>query len=203
MARIARLEPTIIPPMSGTARGSVKGSVLQSRVAFVREAKGDTAVGKVFGRLPVDDRKILEGLIVPAGWYPFDLNDRLDHSIAEEMGIGDRIFRQLGEKSANDNLAASHKIFIRDKDPHGLLKQAATIYRLYYDTGHRTYEKSADREAFLRTHDSLSFSLHDCLTVVGWHEKAILMCGGRNASVVETKCRARGEALCEYRCRWE
>lgn len=189
--------------MSGTNRGSVKGSVLQSRLAFVREQKGEGAVARVLARLPAEDRRILEGILVPAGWYPFDLNDRLDDSIATEMGMGERIFRQLGEKSANDNLAASHKIFIRDKDPHGLLKQAATIYRLYYDTGHRVYEKVGDREAMLRTHESLSFSVHDCLTVVGWHERAIAMCGGKNANVSETKCRARGEALCEYRCRWE
>src|SRR5262245_44709815 len=106
----------MISSMPVPPRGSVKGSVLQSRLAFVREQKGDPAATRVLQRLPADDKKVLEGILMPAGWYPFDLNDRLDHSIAEEMGIGERIFRQLGEKSANDNLAASHKIFIRDKD---------------------------------------------------------------------------------------
>ena len=43
----------------------------------------------------------------------------------------------------------------------------------------------------------------DCLTVVGWYEKAIEMCGATNAKVTETKCRARGDDVCEYLCEWQ
>jgi hypothetical protein len=55
----------------------------------------------------------------------------------------------------------------------------------------------------LVTHDAPPATPGDCLTVVAWHERAIELSGGRNARVVETKCRSRGDSVCEYRCSWE
>ncbi len=189
--------------MVNESRGSVKGSVLQSRLAFVKERAGQPAVDKVLASLPESDRKILTGMLLPAGWYPFETADRLDLAISRELGMGDQVFRVLGEKSATDNLAASHRVYIRDRDPHGLLKQAASIYRLYSDTGHRTYEKTSDKSAILRTWESRTFSKADCLTVIGWHEKAIGLCGGAKSRVRETRCRTLGDEVCEYVCEWE
>jgi uncharacterized protein (TIGR02265 family) len=189
--------------MNNNEAGSVKGSVLQSRLAFLRERKGEAGVHRVLERLAAEDRNLLSGLMLPSGWYPFRTNERLDEAIAEELGIGEAIFLQMGEKSASDNLGAAHRVYVHSRDPHGLLREAASIYRLYYDTGNRSYERTGDRSAVLRTRDSRTFSRADCLTVVGWHRKAIAMCGGKNARVVEKKCRAKGDELCEYLCEWE
>jgi predicted hydrocarbon binding protein len=68
--------------------------------------------------------------------------------------------------------------------------------------GRRTYEKVGERGALLRTFDAGSVTVADCLTVVGWHERAIELCGGRDVKVTEAKCRARGAPHCEYRCEW-
>ena len=75
-------------------------------------------------------------------------------------------------------------------------------YQVYYSTGRREYERIADTRALPRTPQSESFSLEDCLTVVGWHETAIEMCGGLEVRVSETKCRARRDDACEYVCEW-
>src|SRR5262249_53456166 len=128
---------------------------------------------------------------------------RLDAAIAAVMDQGESIFRILGARSAADNLGTDHRRYVQHKDPHGLLKHAASIYRLYYDTGERTYERTGEKKAILRTQLSRTFSPADCLTIVGWHEKAIEMCGGTSVRVVETQCRARGGKLCEYVCEWE
>ena len=97
---------------------------------------------------------------------------------------------------------ASDANFVVGKDPQGMLERVAQIYQAYYDTGHRTYEKLGEKKAVFRTHDSSTFSKHDCLTVVGRHRKAIEMCGGVNPRVTETKCRTRGAEVCEYVCEW-
>lgn len=188
--------------MANEPVGCIKGSVLQSRLAFVREHGGPAAVDRVLQALPDEDRKMLSGILLPAGWYPFATNERLDHAIATETKMGEALFLLLGEKSATDNLGSAQKIYVRDRDPHGLLKHAASIYRLYYDTGHRTYEKLAATSAVLRTFESRTFSRADCLTVAGWHRKAIEVCGGKGARVTETKCRTRGDEICEYLCEW-
>lgn len=181
--------------------GKVKGGALQSRLEFVRDHRGDEGVERVLARLSDADRAVCRQILTGA-WYPFDLNDRVDRAVADEMGMGEKVFLLMGEKSATHNLGKAHRAFVTEKDPHGLLKRAAQIYQAYYDTGRRAYENAGETRAILRTYESETFSVPDCLTVVGWHRKAIEMCGGNDARVVETQCRARGATLCEYVCEW-
>ena len=86
----------------------------------------------------------------------------------------------MGARSAEFNLGDTQKLFVQGRDPHGLLRSASAIYRLCYDTGSRTYHASGAHKAVLRTLQANAYSTWDCLTVVGWHEKAIELCGGRN-----------------------
>lgn len=175
---------------------------MQSRLEFVRERGGDAAVARVLARLSEEDRKTCSHILTGA-WYPFALSARLDEAIAAEMELGEQIFVLMGEKSALHNLSGAHRVFATDRGPHDLLRRTPQIYQAYYDTGRREYEKTSDKKAVLRTYGSETFSKHDCLTVVGWHRKAIEMCGGRNVRVHETKCRARGADVCEYVCEWD
>jgi uncharacterized protein (TIGR02265 family) len=186
-----------------SARGSVKGSVIASRLAFVRDERGDPAVERVLAQLTDEQRAVLKGILLPFTWYPFELNEALDFAIAAEFGSGSDIFLRLGARSADDNLgSASQKQYIRDHNPQALLKNTSAIYGVYYDTGHRDYVKLSETSAVLRTFDSLSFSTADCLTVVGWYERALSMCGGKQVRVLQTKCRANGDEICEYECSW-
>lgn len=187
--------------MAGS-RGSIKGVVLRSRLTYVRENMGEDAVGHVLARLsPADQQELAR--VLPGSWYPFELQERLDDAIAAQMGIGERIFRLLGEQSARDNLASTHRAFVDAHDPHGLLQHAASIHEAYYDTGHREYERQGDRRAVLRTFDCLSSSRAECLSNMGWHQAAIEICGGQRSRVTDPLCRARGDAHCEYLCEWD
>lgn len=179
----------------------VKGGALLSRFAFLREHRGEDAVKRVIERLPESDRTACSSILT-GGWYPFELNERIDAAVAAEMDMGDDVFLLMGEKSAIQNLTGPHKAMLSIGDPHGLLRRAPQIYQMYYDNGRREYESSGEKKAILRTYDAETFSKNDCLTVVGWHRKAIEMCGGRDARVTETKCRAKGAPHCEYHCEW-
>lgn len=187
--------------MERSEQGSIKGGVLLSRLSLLRQRGGEACVARVLGRLTPQDRALVSGVVLPFGWYPFGAGSRFDEAIAAELGEG--IFRELGAASAADNLGDVHKSYVRSGDPHGLLKQAPSIYRLYYDSGYRTYERLGDRKAMLRTFDSTTFTRTDCLTIAGWYEKAIELCGGQRARVTELRCRSQGDPLCEYRCEWE
>lgn len=184
------------------SRGSIKGVVLRSRLQYVRDNMGEGAVQDVLGRLPVPDRGEL-ARVLPASWYPFELQERLDDAIAAQMGIGEKIFRLLGEQSARDNLGSTHRAFVDAHDPHGLLQHAASIHEAYYDTGRRVYERLGDRSAVLRTFDCLSSSRPECLSNMGWHQAAIGICGGQRPRVSDPLCRARGDDHCEYLCEWD
>jgi len=182
---------------------AIKGSVLKARLAFIEQRLGKAGIARILGRLSTQDRDVLEGILLPAGWYPFETSEHLTSEIAKELGEDDEVYRELGRTSAEMNLSASQKVYVRERDPQGLLKAAASIYRLYYSSGERTYERRGDRKAVLRTIGSETYSREDCLTIVGWYERAISMCGGKRARVDETKCRARGDDVCEYVCEWD
>jgi len=183
---------------------NVKGSVLRSRLDFVKGHFGDEGLSRLLASLSEDDRSVLTDGLLPAQWYPFDLGERLDSGIMRTLGGGSATtFRRLGARSAEVNLAGVHQVFVHPGDPHALLRRAPAIYKLYYDTGHRTYESLGPTSCRLVTHESESFSAADCETVIGWHERAVELCGGRNPRIEHPRCRARGAPVCEYVLSWD
>jgi uncharacterized protein (TIGR02265 family) len=179
----------------------VKGSVVLPRLELIAK-KG--AFDQVIATLPTDDQKVWRGVVLAVSWYPFEMAQRLDQAIAKVLSPKHKrqFFLDIGRVSADANLPSTHKAFVHAGDPHYLLSRAAQIYGKYYDKGRRTYEKTSPTSCVLRTFDAESVTLDDCLTVVGWHIRAIEICGGKNAKVRETLCRAQGDDHCEYHCSW-
>lgn len=182
----------------------IKGGVLIARLKWVRDRGGPAAVERVLGLLPPADQAILRGQVLHVSWYPLDLNMRLDDAIAQVLSPGDkrRVFLDMGRASADINLAGPHKPYVHAGDPHALLVTSPQIYKAYYEVGRRTYEKTGDKSAVIRTYDAQVGVTTDCLTVIGWYERAIELCGGKNVEITETRCRARGADCCEYSCKW-
>jgi len=185
-----------------TSSVRIKGSVLKARLAFAQELAPKDGLERVLGRFAVSEQAELRSLLATR-WYPFDLGKRLDEAIVAELGDGRAsFFEQLGVASAEKNLTGVHREFLVSGDPHAFLSRAPMIYSFYYDKGRREYRKTGANEAELVTCDAETFSLADCATVVGWHRRALEMCGAREPKVVETECRARGGAVCRYRLSW-
>lgn len=180
----------------------VKGSVLKARLAFVEQHGGADGVERVLGALSPEDRAALRNLVA-IQWCPFELGRRLDDAIVQALGHGKpQFFERLGAASAETNLTTVHRAFLAPGDPQAFLAKAPQVYKLYYDTGRREYAKTGPNEAVLTTLDAETFSVPDCLTVIGWHRKALEMCGAANVKIVEEECRARGGAVCRYRASW-
>ncbi len=181
----------------------IKGSILKSRLEFVRKEVGDDGLANLLGGLPDEDQKIL-GRLVAVAWVDFAVGKRFDDAIVQALGGGSaRFFERLGEASAEVNLATLHSAFIAPGDPQAFLAKAPQIYRLYYDVGWREYEQTGEREGVLITHDAETFSKTDCLTVIGWYRKALELCGARNVRMIEEECRATGGGVCRYRVSWQ
>jgi uncharacterized protein (TIGR02265 family) len=180
----------------------VKGAVLKSRLLFVEEHFGKDGMAKVLDSLPAEDRAAFR-LILPVVWYPFGLGERLDEAIVRVLAKGDsRFFERLGEASAERNLGTMHRGFLRPGHPHEFLEKSPSIYRTYYEVGRREYAKTGPNAGVLTTYDAEVFSAPDCLTIVGWHRKALEMCGATGVRVRETECRAKGGKVCRYEVSW-
>jgi uncharacterized protein (TIGR02265 family) len=180
----------------------VKGAVLKSRLLFLEEHFGKEGVSKVLDSLSADDRAVFR-LILPVVWYPFALGERLDDAIVRVLANGDtQFFERLGEASAERNLGTVHRGFLRPGHPHEFLEKSPSIYKTYYEVGRREYMKTGPTSAVLTTHDAEIFSAPDCLTIVGWHRKALEMCGATGVRIRETECRAKGGKVCRYEVSW-
>lgn len=182
---------------------NVKGSVVLARRAFVRKHFGKEAWEEVLARLPPDDQSALRGMVLSVGWFPFKLGERLDEAIVQVIGKGDEgVFERIGAVSAEENLGGPHRRFLVHGDPHAFLRQAPEIYKFYYDAGRRTYEHTGAKSGLITTYDADTFSRVDCLTVAGWHRRALELCGMHDVRVSEESCRAAGAPYCRYRIEW-
>ncbi|HXY29388.1 MAG TPA: TIGR02265 family protein [Gemmatimonadaceae bacterium] len=180
----------------------IKGAALRARLTFVEQHFGKDGVERVLDTLSEADRRTLK-LVLPALWFPFDLGRRVDDAIVRVLGAGrPDFFERIGEASAEQNLSTVHASFLSSGDPHAFLRKAPVIYRTYYESGRREYEQTGPTSGVLTTHDAPTPSAPDCLTVVGWHRRALQMCGARDVHVIEEECRASGGRVCRYRLSW-
>jgi hypothetical protein len=182
----------------------IKGNVLIARRVFVEKHFGADSWGRVVRGLPEDVRVLVQhDSIRKDDWYPFQFGEKLDRAIVQELGMGDtRIFEGIGAASAKENLNGAHQVLLRQGDPDAFLTQTPVIYKLYYDTGHRTFERTGPQSARLITRDADTFSAIDCLTVIGWHKEALRMCGAKEVRMTETECRALAGRWCQYEISW-
>jgi uncharacterized protein (TIGR02265 family) len=183
----------------------VKGSLIIARMKYLR-AQGEQSVEDVLGRLPEEDRKALHRMLLPSTWYPADLLTRLEATIATALSRGDgrALFLDMGRFSAQANLGPKgvQRPFLREGNPQFLLRNVPRMYTAQHALGTRTYEETGEKTAVIRTLDGPSPKPEDCLTTIGWLQRAIELSGGRDAKVTEAQCRAKGGACCEYRCSW-
>lgn len=189
---------------AGEQSPRVKGAILGARLTFVRERGGEKALQQVLSRLPAPDRKVLAGWVLPLDWFPLELAVRLDDAIASVLSPHDRshIFLEMGRQSAQVNLTGAQAPFVKAGHPHFFLANVPRMYATYHSQGHRTYERTGDASAVIRTFDAERVSRDDCLTVVGWLERALRLSGASEPRVAEVQCRSGGAPHCEYRCEW-
>jgi len=180
-----------------------KGFILQSRLAFVRERFGDAGVDQVLALLPESDRATLHGLILISGWYPLELALRLDDAISHAFGEeSEQALRELGRRSADDNLTKFQGAFIHGKSPDAFLALAPAVYRMYYETGSREYHPRTPNSGELVTTGAEGVTAGDCLTVMGWYERALELTGAKGPRLTHPECVARGGKVCRYGVTW-
>ena len=183
--------------------GTIKGAVLTSRLRFVADRFGEQARERIVASLSKADQEVLRGIVLPAAWYGIDLQVRLDQAIVSRMGgASERAFKDLGRKSASDNLERFQAAIVKKKSPLALLQQTPAIYRLYYGTGRREFVATGPTSGTITTYDAEGPTVADCYTIIGWHERALEIVGARTVSVTHPVCRARGGAVCKYDVSW-
>ena len=137
---------------------------------------------------PVNPLRQAPSLVLPSG---------------EVMTESAAILLWLGDRHPEAGLALAIDDPLRSQYLRWMVYVPAAIYSMYYEKGRREYQKTGDKSAVLTTHDAEVFSAPDCLTIVGWHRRALEMCGAAGVRVVEDECRAKGGSVCRYSLNWD
>lgn len=194
-----------LTPVPKPSAGNVKGTLLIARMKYMR-ARGEEDTERVLRRMSSADQQVLRGMLLPSSWYPADLLIRLEMTAAAILSRGDRkqLFLDMGRFTADTNLGPSgiQRPYLKDGDPHYLLRNVPRMYSAQHKNGVRSYEQAGPKGAVIRTVSGEETSADDCLTTIGWLKRAIELSGGKIVTVEETRCRARHADACEYVCRW-
>jgi uncharacterized protein (TIGR02265 family) len=183
---------------------TIKGASLLARLDYVRERGGTLLLERVLERLAPEDRRTLDGNLLPSSRFPLALNSRLDEAIARALDAQNpvAVYRDLGRWSAEKNLKTMHAVYLKGSEPHQILERFPSVRATYYSDGTATYERTGPTRGVLRVSGASSHSLADCESTAGYFARAIELLGGDEVRVELVRCRSHGHALCELHCSW-
>ena len=147
---------------------------------------------------------ILEAGVEKARWYPFRQFIELNVLIDRLFGRGDlSLVKALGRHGADANLTTIYRLFYKVGTTHWILGRAVRLWSAHYDSGSLEVFTRGPHGAILRIHGFAFPDPAHCLSVAGWCERSIELSGGRSVLLAETRCRTRGDDVCQLEATWE
>jgi hypothetical protein len=183
---------------------NVKGSALASRVLWVRLGHGESGIDRLLAECSSELRATIERGVAKATWYPFDQFVELNVAIDRLFGGGDlALVRELGRHGADANLTTIYRLFFKLGSVHWILGRAVRLWSAHYDSGYCDVASRGPRKAALRVYGFDTPHPAHCMSVLGWTERSIELSGGKQPVVDESRCRTRGDELCQIEATWE
>lgn len=189
-------------PQQNSSEMHIKGGLLRARFLFVALNHGADAWARILARLPADDSQALKEIVID-NWYNLSIIDRLDRAIAEELGGShEEVFEQLGEFSATSSLSGPYSSLL-NPDIHSFLSQSAMIHHAYQDFGAARYEPLSETSGLLTIQYESAPPVSFCMSGTSYFRHAVELCGARSARITHTRCRGRGDSMCEFYITWQ
>ena len=183
---------------------NVKGSALSSRVLWLQLEHGDAGYKRLLHQVSQELRDALEMGINKAKWYPFEYFVELNVTLDRLFGTGDMaLIRPLGRFGADANLKTIYRLFYKVGTVHWILGRAVRLWSAHYDSGFLEVATRGPKAAVLRVRGFATPHKAHCLAVWGWAERSIELSGGKRTMMMETKCRNKGDELCQLDATWD
>ena len=182
---------------------NVKGSALSSRVLWVRLHHGGVGLDRVLSQCSPELKGFVDAGIAKSRWYPFERFVELNVVIDRLFGAGDlALVKQLGRYSADANLTTIYRLFFKVGTTQWILGRGARLWNAHYDSGALEVRTPGWHDAELRFHAFATPHRVLCLSLTGWCERSIELSGGTRVKVTESRCRLRGDDLCQLDAAW-
>ncbi len=176
---------------------------MTARVMWIELNHGGDGLTRVLAECSPELRATIEGGMRKAAWYPLAQMLELCVVIDRVLGVGDLgLVRELGRQSCDANLTTIYRLFFKLGSVHWILGRAVRLWSAHYDSGYLEVMTRGPHAAVARVRAFAQPDPVHCLSLAGWIERSIELSGGHDARVVESKCRTRGDELCQLELEW-
>ena len=180
----------------------VRASAILARLRWVEEHHGKEAKRAILMALPPTQASAIMAAVNPTLWVSFDAFVALCEAIDRTYGGGDlSMCRALGRYAAEVNLPTIYRIFYKLGSVRYIISKASAVWTTHYDSGHASTRDIPGGIAFIVEGFATPHRAH-CLSVLGWMEQSAMISGATVTSAAETKCRTRGDAVCEFQIQY-
>ncbi|MFA5116532.1 MAG: DUF2378 family protein [Candidatus Omnitrophota bacterium] len=183
---------------------NLRGASIIAAVKFIREKYQDEGLARVLDSLEAQDRQIAGGSLNPMSFYPARVFINFSVAADKIFGAGDyEICRQIGYFEAGDTFTGLYKIFLDMANPHFVISRAGLAWKMVHDAGELKIEQAGDKYVKGTITGFPDYHKSFCVDLAGYFTKVLELCGAKNVSIKETKCRCQGDDCCEYEVKWE
>jgi hypothetical protein len=180
----------------------VKGSIIQARLAFAKN-RGASGMEQVLAALSPSTRESLDS-ILPNQWFPFEVLCEVTIAVDQVLGTGDlSLCEEMGRYACDANLPRLYRAFLSLGSIEFFLNRAAAAWRAHYDQGTIEVRRIGPKRVHLRMMGMPGPCHAQCLCVMGFIKRAGEITGNTSVSGGVTRCRERGDSLCELTGEWE
>jgi hypothetical protein len=198
-----------VPPQALLSPGAaeppgirLKGTSFQDAIAAVKRREGERRYGEIVASLPLECRRVFEGVIVPTSYYPLDAFVAFLDAGLRLSGDDERILIKRSEAVAEHQLGDTYRSFIRPGAPHLVIERIATIHRTFFAGAQIQVESKSKTSASIRY---VGFRKEHRLIEyiqIGFYRKALDLCGARGVVVEASVPIAEGREYCELSISW-
>jgi hypothetical protein len=182
---------------------NVKGAAISARLQFVRERHGEAGLARLLDALPEAERRVLDNRVLSHAWAPFEVFVEVAKTADRLFGQGDlALCTEMARYAAEVNLPTLYRLFYRLGSPQYILRKAAQLWSVHYDSGKLVVIEEGQGKVRLEIVDFESPHRVHCLSVLGWAARSVELSGGHVLYAEEERCRARGDETCELLLRW-
>ncbi len=181
---------------------NLKGSTFLARLAYLDTHFGEEGRETVWALLDPEERKVLEGGILPGSWYSRELFNKLVDLIDRELGNGDhRLTRRMGYFAAGLQLRGAYDSFVREGDPDFLLGRANNVWQIFHDFGRvETATEPGRCRIWLK---DLGFpDIGTVEGIVGWAQQGLELSGCKDLRYRYLPCPSPKRDVYEIRFVW-
>jgi hypothetical protein len=182
----------------------VKGTGWLSNYDYVLKIAGPEGVKKIISSLSPEDRNIFSKPILPILWLDFGAFMRFMLAADRIFGKGDyKVIEAASIHAAQKDLRGIYKMFISFTSPQFIIKNAATLWRTYYNRGVLSAEWSTDTSGRLTLENFPDMPLHHEHNHMPYMEECFRMSGGKDIVGSHPQCLARGDKACVFEFSWK